>query len=133
MGIPPSSSAIQPPTDVLDLSRATRGVPFPPKSDEFKPLHIPPPMQVCFSVPFTNKKWLEIEISTFFTLQIGSSANPLPHAPPPPLGPTSSGTPMLDLSLKRDPSKQEVKASPFSAEALLSRPSPKPQVCANLC
>ena len=65
----------------------------------------------------------------FCTPQIGSATlNPLPHAPPP-LGPTSSGTPMLDLSLKRDPSKQEVKASPFSAEALLSRPSPKPQVC----
>ena len=65
---------------------------------------------------------------------MGSASNPLSHAlpplgpaggaPPPPLG----GTPMLDLSLKRDPTKQEVKASPFSAEALLSRPSPKPQV-----
>ena len=60
--------------------------------------------------------------------QIGSaSVNPLPHAPPP-LGSSSSMTPMLDLSLKRDPTKQELKASPFSAEALLSRPSPKPQV-----
>ena len=34
--------------------------------------------------------------------------------------------PTLDLSLKRDAPKHEVKASPFSAEALLSRPSPKP-------
>ena len=52
MGIPPSS-AVQPPpgtTDVLDLSRA-RGAPslFPPKSDEYKPLHIPSPMQVGLS------------------------------------------------------------------------------------
>ena len=52
MGIPPSS-AVQPPpgtTDVLDLSRA-RGAPslFPPKSDEYKPLHIPTTMQVGLS------------------------------------------------------------------------------------
>ena len=45
LGIPPSSSAVvQPPDSVLDLSRAARGS-FP-KGDEFKPLHIPPPMQV---------------------------------------------------------------------------------------
>ena len=129
MGIPPSSSAVQPPSgsDVLDLSRARApgaSSLFQSKSDEFKPLHIPPPMQVCSFPDFKLRREIQIQ-----NLQIGSAANPLPHAPPPPLGPASSATPMLDLSLKRDPSKQEVKASPFSAEALLSRPSPKPQVC----
>ena len=129
MGIPPSSSAVQPPSgsDVLDLSRARApgaSSLFQSKGDEFKPLHIPPPMQVCSFPEFKLRREIQIQ-----NLQIGSAANPLPHAPPPPLGPASSATPMLDLSLKRDPSKQEVKASPFSAEALLSRPSPKPQVC----